>query len=302
MTLPIGRFAPTPSGALHFGSLVAALASYCDIRSQQGRWLLRIEDVDTPRVVAGASDQILHDLSAFGFEWDGEILYQSTRFEHYRHYLEQLLQQGDSYACQCSRRSLRKQGVSSGPLGQIYPGNCRDKKLDRTGRSLRLSTAMTTEVHFQDRVYGDFSMNLEAEVGDFVLQRSDLVYAYHLAVVVDDELQGVNQIVRGADLLENTCLHLHLQQRLGFSSPSYLHLPLVSNAAGIKLSKQTGAMPLDYGKASILLLAALQHLGQQPPPGLENETPAVILQWSCDHWDASLITARRSTLAQTHDD
>jgi glutamyl-Q tRNA(Asp) synthetase len=306
LTLPIGRFAPTPSGALHFGSLVAALASYCDIRSQQGRWLLRIEDVDTPRVVTGASDQILHDLSAFGFEWDGEILYQSTRFEHYRHYLDQLLQQGDSYACQCSRRSLRKQGVSNGPLGQIYPGLCRDKNLDRKGHSLRMSTAMNTamtrEVHFQDRVYGDFSMNLESEVGDFVLQRSDLVYAYHLAVVVDDELQGVNQIVRGADLLENTCLHLHLQQRLGFSTPAYLHLPLVSNAAGIKLSKQTGATPLDYDKASKLLLAALQHLGQQAPPELGNESPAVILQWSCDHWDPSLITARHSALAQTDDD
>jgi glutamyl-Q tRNA(Asp) synthetase len=305
LTLPIGRFAPTPSGALHFGSLVAALASYCDIRSQQGRWLLRIEDVDTPRVVAGASDQILHDLRAFGFEWDGEVLYQSKRFEHYRHYLEQLLQQGDSYACQCSRRSLRKQGVSSGPLGQVYPGNCRDKKLDKKGHSLRMSTAMTTAisggVHFQDRVYGDFSMNLEAEVGDFVLQRSDLVYAYHLAVVVDDELQGVNQIVRGADLLENTCLHLHLQQRLGFSPPAYLHLPLVSNAAGIKLSKQTGASSLNYDKASKLLVAALQHLGQQAPPELENESPAKILQWSCAHWDPSLITARRSALAQAHD-
>jgi len=301
LTLPIGRFAPTPSGALHYGSLVAALASYCDIRSQQGRWLLRIEDVDTPRVVAGASDQILHDLSAFGFEWDGEVLYQSTRFEHYRHYLDQLLQQGDSYACQCSRRSLREQGVSSGPLGQIYPGNCRDKKLASKGRSLRLSTAMATDIYFQDRVYGDFSMNLEVEVGDFVLQRSDLVYAYHLAVVVDDEWQGVNQIVRGADLLENTCLHIHLQQRLGFSTPTYQHLPLVSNAAGIKLSKQTGATPLDYDEASKLLLAALQHLGQHAPPELENESPAAILRWSCEHWDPSLIRPRRSALAQSHD-
>jgi glutamyl-Q tRNA(Asp) synthetase len=302
LTLPTGRFAPTPSGALHFGSLVAALASYCDIRSQQGRWLLRIEDVDTPRVVAGASDRILRDLDAFGFEWDGEVLYQSKQFEHYRHYLDQLLQQGDCYACQCSRRSLREQGVSSGALGQIYPGLCRHKHLDRKGLSLRLSTAMATEVRFCDRVYGDFSMNLEAEVGDFVLRRRDKVYAYHLAVVVDDELQGVNQILRGADLLENTCLHIHLQQRLGFSTPVYLHVPLVSNAAGIKLSKQTGASPLDYDQVSKLLLAALQHLEQQPPPGLENESPAEILRWSCDHWNPALITARRTALAQTHDD
>ena len=281
---------------------MAALASYCDIRSQQGRWLLRIEDVDTPRVVAGASDRILRDLAAFGFEWDGEVLYQSKQFEHYRHYLHQLLQQGDVYACQCSRRSLREQGVSSGVLGQIYPGLCRHKKLDRKGLSLRLSTVMPTRVRFRDRVYGDFSMNLEAEVGDFVLRRSDEVYAYHLAVVVDDELQGVNQVLRGADLLENTCLHLHLQQRLGFSTPAYLHVPLVSNAAGIKLSKQTGATPLDYDKASKLLLTALQHLEQQPPPELENESPAEILRWSCDHWNPSRITVRHSALPRTHDD
>ena len=300
MILPIGRFAPTPSGALHFGSLVAALASYSDIRSQQGRWLLRIEDVDTPRVVAGAADQILRDLEAFGFSWDGEVLYQSTRFEHYRHYLDQLLQQGDCYACQCSRRSLREQGVSSGPLGLIYPGLCREKNLDRKNRSLRMSTALAAEARFRDRVYGDFAMNLETQVGDFVLRRNDGVYAYHLAVVVDDELQGVNQIVRGADLLENTCLHLHLQQRLGFSTPSYLHLPLVNNAAGVKLSKQTGASPLDYDRASYLLIAALQHLGQQPPPQLENESPAGILRWSCEHWDPSLIMPGPS--AQAHED
>jgi len=259
--------------------------------------LLRIEDVDTPRVVAGAADQILRDLEAFGFDWDGEVLYQSTRFEHYRHYLDQLLQQGDCYACQCSRRSLREQGVSSGPLGQIYPGLCRHKMLDRKGRSLRMSTAMANEVRFRDRVYGDLVMNLESEVGDFVLRRNDGIYAYHLAVVVDDELQGVNQIVRGADLLENTCLHLHLQQRLGFSTPSYLHLPLVNNAAGVKLSKQTGASPLDYDKASQLLVVALQHLGQQPPPQLENESPAEILRWSCEHWHPSLITPQHSVLS-----
>ena len=302
MTLAIGRFAPTPSGALHFGSLVAALASYCDIRSQQGRWLLRIEDVDTPRVVAGASEQILRDLEAFGFSWDGEVLYQSTRFEHYRHYLDQLLQQGDCYACQCSRRSLREQGVGSGPLGLIYPGNCREKNLARKNHSLRMSTALAAEVRFRDRVYGDFTMNLEKQVGDFVLRRNDGIYAYHLAVVVDDELQAVNQIVRGADLLENTCLHLHLQRQLGFSTPSYLHLPLVSNAAGVKLSKQTGASPLDYGKASKLLVAALQHLEQQPPPQLENEDPAEILRWSCEHWDPSLITPRNSAADQVHHD
>jgi glutamyl-Q tRNA(Asp) synthetase len=290
LTLPIGRFAPTPSGALHFGSLVAALASYCDVRSQRGHWLLRIEDVDTPRVVAGASDQILRDLEAFGFEWDGPVLYQSDCFEHYQYYLEQLLRQGDCYACQCSRKTLREQSVPSGLLGQIYPGNCRHKALAERGCSLRLNTAAAGEIGFHDRVYGYFSLRLEESVGDFVLRRSDDIFAYHLAVVVDDELQGVTQIVRGADLLENTCLHLYLQQRLGFATPSYLHLPLVNNPDGIKLSKQTGANPVDHRNASQLLLAALRHLGQAVPAELEIDSPASLLQWSCDHWDPSRIT------------
>ena len=302
MTLPIGRFAPTPSGALHFGSLIAALASYCDIRSQQGRWLLRIEDVDTPRVVAGASDQILRDLEAFGFEWDGPVVYQSNRFEHYQHYLEQLLRQGDCYACQCSRKTLREQAVPSGPLGQIYPGNCRHRGLAQSGHSLRLNTAESAEIIFHDRVYGDFALRLEQMVGDFVLRRNDTIYAYHLAVVVDDELQEVNQIVRGADLLENTCLHLYLQQRLGFASPSYLHLPLVNNPDGIKLSKQTGANPLDHRNASRLLLAALRHLGQTAPAELENDSPECLLQWACHHWDPSLIVPESSSIAQSSAD
>jgi glutamyl-Q tRNA(Asp) synthetase len=298
LTLPIGRFAPTPSGALHFGSLVAALASYCDVRSQQGQWLLRIEDVDTPRVVAGASDQLLRDLEAFGFDWDGPVLYQSKRFEHYQHYLDQLLRQGDSYACQCSRKTLRAQAVSSGPLGQIYPGNCRHKALDQSGRSLRLNTAAAGEIGFLDRVYGPFALRLEATVGDFVLRRNDNVYAYHLAVVVDDELQGVTQVVRGADLLENTCLHLYLQQRLGFATPSYLHLPLVHNADGSKLSKQTGANPVNHRNASRLLLAALRHLGQAVPAGLETDSPARLLQWSSEHWDPSRIVPGQAPGAQ----
>ena len=302
MTIPIGRFAPTPSGALHFGSLVAALASYCEARSRQGQWLLRIEDVDTPRVVPGAVDQILRDLQAFGFEWDGPVVLQSQRFEHYRHYLQQLLRQGDCFACACSRRSLREQGVRSGPLGQIYPGNCRTLKLASDGHSIRLLTSAAGEIRFNDRVYGDFALDLPNSVGDFVLRRSDNVYAYHLAVVVDDELQGVNQVVRGADLLENTCLHIYLQQRLGFSHPEYLHLPLVNNAEGVKLSKQTGANPLDHRQPSRLLLAALRHLGQQPPPELEHSPPQTVLKWASAHWNTSLIAAQPSYLAERCDD
>lgn len=296
-----GRFAPSPSGPLHFGSLVAGLASYCQAKSQQGNWLLRIEDVDTPRVVAGASEQILRDLEAFGFEWDGPVSYQSERFEHYQYYLDRLLEQGDCYACECSRRSLREQGVRSGPLGQIYPGNCRLKQLEPANHSIRLNTGHAQSIRFVDKVYGDFSLNLPESVGDFVLRRADNIYAYHLAVVVDDELQKISEVVRGADLLENTCLHIYLQQRLGFKTPAYLHIPLVNNAEGIKLSKQTGANALDHRNAPRHLLAALRHLGQAPPSELEHLKPREILQWACDNWRIASIPLRRPAVAETFD-
>lgn len=291
----VGRFAPSPSGPLHFGSLVAALASYCQARSQQGRWLLRIEDVDTPRVVSGAGDQILRDLEAFGFTWDGPVLYQSDQFEDYRFYLEKLLAEGSAYACECSRRSLRQQGVRSGPLGQIYPGNCRRKKLAPEGHSVRLDTECADSIAFVDQVYGRFEMNLPASVGDFVLRRVDNIYAYHLAVVVDDELQGIDEVVRGADLLENTCLHILLQQKLGFSSPRYMHIPLVNNAQGVKLSKQTGATPIDHKQASRQLLAALNHLGQNTDAELANARPGEVLDWATANWDPASIPVQRPT-------
>lgn len=299
MTQAIGRFAPSPSGPLHFGSLVAALASFCQAKSDQGRWLLRIEDVDTPRVVAGASEQILRNLEAFGFEWDGPVLYQSDHFEAYQHHLDILLQQDDAYACQCSRKMLREQGASQGPLGLIYPANCRLKQLAIANHSIRLNTANAGQISFVDRVFGEYSLDLPESVGDFVLKRVDDIYAYHLAVVVDDELQGVNQVVRGADLLENTCLHLYLQQKLGFDQPDYMHLPLVNNADGAKLSKQTGAAALDHANASAQLRAALVHLGQAPSPGLEKNPPQEILQWALDNWNPALIPVQQAPIAET---
>ena len=297
-----GRFAPTPSGPLHFGSLVAALGSYAHARAGGGRWLLRIEDVDTPRVVEGAADRILHDLETIGFEWDGSVCYQSQRFDYYREFLEQLVAQGDCYACECSRRTLREQGVASGPLGQIYPGNCRSKKLRPGDRSIRLNTADAGSIGFTDAVYGAFEMELATEVGDFVLKRVDDIFAYHLAVVVDDELQGVDEIVRGADLLENTCLHLFLQQRLGFRSPDYLHLPLVNNAQGVKLSKQTGANAIDTANTARQLVAALAHLGQRPDPALKSASPAEVLAWSIENWHPASISPQRPTSTETLQD
>jgi len=298
LTLLTGRFAPSPSGPLHFGSLVAALASYCEAKSRQGRWLLRIEDVDTPRVVTGASDKILRDLEAFGFVWDGAVSYQSHRFEQYQYYLDKLLAQGDCYACECSRRSLRQHGVRRGPLGQIYPGLCRSKQLSIANHSLRLNTENAKNIGFVDQVYGQLSLNLPELVGDFVLRRVDKIFAYHLAVVVDDELQGINQVVRGADLLENTCLHIYLQQRLSFSTPAYMHIPLVNTAQGIKLSKQTGASALDYQHASGLLVAALNHLGQPARRDLEQISPREVLQWAVTNWDPALIPVLHPATAE----
>jgi glutamyl-Q tRNA(Asp) synthetase len=282
--------------------LVAALASYCDAKSRQGRWLLRIEDVDTARVVAGASEQILRDLEAFGFAWDGAVSYQSNQFEQYQHYLDKLLDQDDCYACECSRRSLREHGVRSGALGQIYPGLCRLKQLPVANHSLRLNTENAQSVGFIDQVYGQFSLNLPESVGDFVLKRVDNIFAYHLAVVVDDQLQGINQVVRGADLLENTCLHIYLQQRLSFSTPEYMHIPLVNNARGVKLSKQTGARALDHRHAPRLLIAALRHLEQAPPQDLEYHDPFEILQWAIDNWNPALIPAQSAAVAESLQD
>ena len=289
-----GRFAPTPSGPLHFGSLVAAVASYCHARAHQGEWLLRIEDIDTPRVVPSADTQILRDLEDFGFEWDGPVLWQSTHFDRYRHYLDRLLQAGFCYPCECSRRMLTEQGVAVGLLGQIYPGNCRDKNLPVAGHSIRLNTAEAGRIGFEDLVYGRCELDLPSEVGDFVLQRVDSVYAYHLAVVVDDEEQGISEIVRGADLLENTCLHLFLQRQLGFATPRYLHLPLVNNVDGVKLSKQTGAAAVDPSQASQQLVDALAHLGQQPQPELISARADEVLRWGTEHWSPLQIPAYRA--------
>ncbi|MFA9420668.1 MAG: tRNA glutamyl-Q(34) synthetase GluQRS [Gammaproteobacteria bacterium] len=281
----IGRFAPTPSGPLHFGSLVTALASYCHAKSQQGQWLIRIEDVDTPRVVEGSVDQILADLEFFGFEWDGEILYQSHQFDRYQAGLEQLLDKGLAYACECSRRTLREANVRSGPLGMIYPGTCRNKQLGQAGHSVRINTETSGILGYRDQLYGEVAIDIAQKSGDFVVRRADAIFAYHLAVVLDDELQHMNQIVRGADLLEATCLHLFLYRLFGFTAPEYLHVPLVRNNKGDKLSKQTGATALDKNKASALLISALQVLGQATEAGMQQANTAEIVRQAVESWD-----------------
>jgi len=240
-------------------------------------------------VVEGSVDQILDDLDFFGFEWDGEILYQSHQFDRYQAGLELLLDQGHAYACECSRRILRESKARTGPLGMIYPGTCRDKQLNRLDHSIRINTESSGTLGYRDQLYGKVTISIPEKSGDFVIRRADGIFAYHLAVVLDDELQQMNQIVRGADLLEATCLHLFLYQLFGFRTPEYLHIPLVRNNHGDKLSKQTGATALDKNKASFLLVSALQVLGQDTDAGMQQAKPAEILRQAVLSWDYQRI-------------
>ncbi|HMA30648.1 MAG TPA: tRNA glutamyl-Q(34) synthetase GluQRS [Casimicrobiaceae bacterium] len=264
-----GRFAPSPTGPLHFGSLVAAVASYADARAAQGAWLLRIEDVDVARARPTAADAILATLERFGFTWDGPVWRQSLRGDAYAEVLDRLDAQGLVYACRCSRRELA--GVRLSGIGErVYPGTCRDRArsaLEKpTGRSRaawRLR-APSTPVEFIDRHLGRKSQDLATEVGDFVLRRSDGLYAYQLAVVVDDAAQGITDVVRGADLLASTARQVFLQRLLGYPTPRYLHVPVAVDARGDKLSKQTRAPALS-GDPLPSLLAAWRFLGQMTP-------------------------------------
>lgn len=236
-----GRFAPTPSGPLHFGSLVAALASYLDARAHAGEWLLRIEDVDPPRVVAGAATAIKRSLTAHGFEWEGDVIYQSQRDEAYQQALGRLIQAQRVFACACSRKQISEHAVS-GVDGPVYRGTCRSRDAAAAG-AMRFRVPERRLI-FHDTLLGRVSCDLATECGDFVLRRADGVYSYQLAVVVDDAEQGITHVVRGADLLTSTPRQIVLQQALGYPTPRYTHLPVVLDARGFKLSKQTLAAPL----------------------------------------------------------
>ena len=282
----VGRFAPSPSGALHFGSLVAALASWLDARLAGGRWLVRIEDLDTPRAQPGAAQHILHTLGELGLAWDGAIEYQSRRLALYRAALANL--ENSTYWCGCTRREIADSSLGLAADGaQIYPGTCRDGiATDKTRRALRLRVRSET-VRFSDRAQGEQRQNLEREVGDFVLYRADGLFAYQLAVVVDDAEQGVTDVVRGADLLDSTARQIHLQRLLGYATPRYLHIPAAVNRAGEKLSKQTGAGAVAGG--SDALRRALAFLGQ---PEADN------LDQALRNWNPTLIPARRALVAE----
>jgi len=288
-----GRFAPSPTGPLHFGSLVAAVGSYLDARTHGGEWLLRMEDVDTPRNVPGAAADILKTLEAFGFEWDGPVLWQSRRTEAYAAALDRLRAAGLVYGCACSRREIA--GSATRPAvdgGLAYPGTCRNGLArGRSVRSWRLRVG-SEEIAFSDRVQGRQVQNIERDVGDFVLLRADGLYAYQLAVAVDDEFQGISDVVRGADLIASTPRQIWLQRCLGYATPRYAHLPVATNSAGEKLSKQTRAPALRPDQAGRALASALAFLGQAVPPGLAYAGLHDLWDWALRHWSFAAIPQR----------
>ena len=286
-----GRFAPTPSGPLHFGSLIAATGSYLQARAQRGEWWLRIDDIDPPREQKGAVSSILSTLEEFGFEWDGEVLYQSKRQQRYQQVVEQLKGKGLAYACSCSRSSIQKKtGQKKGEL--VYPGFCREQPLQQCeDYSIRLRVDDGI-IRFEDTIQGTICTNLAARFGDFVIQRRDGYFAYHLATGIDDAEQGITEVVRGADLLDSTPCQMLIQHQLGLPCPSYAHLPIACNHSGQKLSKQSHAPALDSSKATILLQKSLKFLGQMPPISLADATLDELWQWAIENWDINRVPAQ----------
>ena len=261
----VGRFAPSPTGELHFGALVAAVASYADAKRHNGAWLLRIDDVDQPRSVDGSSESIIAALEAFGFNWDGPIRRQSERQHHYQDAITDLRKRSLAYPCRCSRRRIRKT-APQGVEGLVYPGTCRNwRGTGEEQTAIRLITT-DTQVTAPDRIAGDITQNLESDIGDFVIFRADGIAAYQLAVVVDDFLDNVTHVVRGADLALSTPRQVYLQNRLHYPTPRYAHVPLVRDRDGAKISKSDGAYPLNPAKPLSALKAAWRFLRQIPMP------------------------------------
>lgn len=287
----VGRFAPSPTGPLHFGSLIAAVGSYLQARSRGGRWLVRIEDLDRPREVAGAADDILRTLETYGLHWDGPVLYQSRRDAAYAAALETLRARHAVYPCACTRQDIARARLKLGGAAD-YPGTCRGGlPPGRQPRAWRVRTERQV-IGFEDGVLGRCEFDLEHTSGDFVVRRADGLFAYQLAVVVDDAEQGVNEVVRGADLLDSTPRQILLQRLLGLPTPAYLHLPVATTARDEKLSKQTGAAPLDRNRPLPALRRALAFLGQPVPDHADRLDTfwdaAVAL------WDASRVPRIRS--------
>ncbi len=283
----IGRFAPSPTGPLHFGSLIASVASYLNVKSKEdSQWLLRIEDVDSQREQKGATKSIIKSLESYGFEWDGEITYQSQRSDIYKEALDSISE--DIYFCSCTRKSLM---ASTGSYSYIYPGFCRKKitNTDAENLSIRILTNQTP-FGFTDQCQPEyFCQNINKEVGDFILKRTDGLWAYQLAVVVDDALQGVTEIVRGADLFDNTPRQIYLQCVLGYSTPEYLHFPVVVDGVGKKLSKQNSSPEVSSDEKRTTLISTLAFLGQKPPKVDEFSSLDDLWAWAFANWNVKNI-------------
>ena len=303
----IGRFAPSPTGPLHFGSLVAAVASYCDAKANAGKWLLRMEDLDKPREMAGAADDILRTLQAFGFEWDDQIVYQSKRSEAYEHALQSLKNQSVIYPCSCSRKEIVDSSILIGIEGAIYPRTCYTKtgffkhNLAPSINAAYRVVVLDKTIGFIDTIQGKISQNLTRDIGDFIIKRADGLFAYQLAVVVDDAEQSITHIVRGADLLDSTPRQIYLQQLLGLTTPNYAHVPVAVNAQGEKLSKQTLAQPISVSAAAQQLFNALSFLGQNPPTQLQNSALNEIWQWAIVDWQLASIPREKTYSTTTSD-
>ena len=284
-----GRFAPSPTGLLHIGSLLTAVASYADARSNGGKWLVRMEDLDPPREMSGASSHILHTLEAFGFEWDGEVAYQSRRYALYEETLCRLQTAGLVYPCHCSRKDWQA-GARRGADGFVYNGRCRHPGQRPAPQGKQPAWRIRVpdrDIGFSDGIVGDYAQNLARDIGDFVLLRADGYWAYQLAVVADDAEQGVTHIVRGQDLLVSTPRQIYLQQCLGVPTPQYAHLPLLTNAQGQKWSKQTLAPTLDLNRREHLLRQVFRYLNLPEAP--ETDRPAELLDWAVAHWDMDKV-------------
>ncbi len=282
----VGRFAPSPSGPLHFGSLIAAVGSYLQAKANQGTWLVRIEDLDPPREVAGAAAEILTTLEAFGLLWDHDVIYQSQRSSAYHDAIAQLSLKNLTYFCNCTRKQIHAQG-------SFYQGQCKHKQLAADNAALRLTTTVPVN-HFMDELHGKIDIEKALAAEDFIIHRKDGLFAYNLAVVVDDIYQGITQVVRGADLIEPTGRQLYLFEQLSQPAPSFLHLPLVSNADGSKLSKQNHAPGLDISQAKALLIDAFRFLALPVCHQLQDLSIPDLLQWGTEHCSVKNLPRQKS--------
>lgn len=289
-----GRFAPSPTGPLHFGSLVAAVGSYLDAKHHHGTWLVRIEDLDAPRCISGAADEILRTLDAFGLHSAEPIIYQSQRTPAYDEALHQLQAINAVYPCACTRREIADSALH-GIDGPVYPSTCRNGiPAGREPRAWRVRTdCFASPIKFDDTLQGSIAQNIEREIGDFVVKRADGLYAYQLAVVVDDAFQHITHVVRGCDLLASTPRQIYLQRLLGLPTPAYLHLPIAVNEQGEKLSKQTLAPAISTDDVVTTLIEVLDFLRQQPPAELRLGSVEEVLAWAVDNWQPERMESIR---------